>query len=217
MAKREQRSMYCQLVLGMKVIRIKVPLLSSLKMGLLLLNAIIIAVQKKTGKHYGRNLNQIGLHQSYKEESKKESQADILIRVSEEAEFFQSDLGEAYAAVTLNGHKEVLKVKNKKFKMWLTKQYYDATKRAPGSDAMNQALGVMEMKAAFDGDEHRLQLRVAEKDDAFYYDLANEDWSVVKIEPNVCQVLNEPPILFTRNKNTKSQALPDFAGDLKNY
>ncbi|ESU34156.1 hypothetical protein G3A_02490 [Bacillus sp. 17376] len=149
-----------------------------------------------------------------KEESKKESQADILIRVSEEAEFFQNDLGEAYAAVTLNGHKEVMKVKNRKFKMWLTKQYFDATKRAPGSDAMNQALGVMEMKAAFEGDEHRLQLRMAEKGGAFYYDLANEDWSVVKIEPNVCHVLNEPPILFTRNKNTKSQVLPDFAGDL---
>lgn len=152
---------------------------------------------------------------SHKEESKKESQADILIRVSDEAEFFQNDLGEAYAAVTLNGHKEVMKVKNKKFKMWLTKQYYDATKRAPGSDAMNQALGVMEMKAAFEGDEHKLQLRVTEKDGAFYYDLANEDWSVVKIEPNVCQVLNEHPILFTRNKNTKAQVLPDFAGDLK--
>ncbi|MDK7666791.1 hypothetical protein [Cytobacillus oceanisediminis] len=152
---------------------------------------------------------------SYKEESKKESQADILIGVSEEAEFFQSDLGEAFAAVTINGHKEVLKVKSKKFKMWLTKQYYDATKKAPTTDAMNQAIGVMEMKAAFEGDEHRLQLRVAEKDGAFYYDLANEDWSVVKVEPNKCHVLNKPPILFTRNKNTKAQALPDFAGDLK--
>lgn len=152
---------------------------------------------------------------SGKEKSKKESQADILIRVSEEAEFFQNDLGEAYAAVTLNGHKEVLKVKNKKFKMWLTKQYFDATKRAPGSDAMNQALGVMEMKAAFEGDEHRLQLRVAEKDGAFYYDLANEDWSVVKVEPRSCQVLKDAPILFTRNKNTKAQVMPDFAGDLK--
>ncbi|AIM14942.1 hypothetical protein HW35_00360 [Bacillus sp. X1(2014)] len=152
---------------------------------------------------------------SSQEESKKESQADILIRVGEEAEFFQNDLGEAYAVVTLNGHKEVLKVKNKKFKMWLTKQYYDATKKAPTSDAMNQALGVMEMKAAFDGDEHRLQLRVAEMDGTFYYDLANEDWSVIKVEPRSCQVLKDAPILFTRNKNTKAQVLPDFAGDLK--
>lgn len=152
---------------------------------------------------------------SNKEESKKESQADILIGVSGEAEFFQNDLEEAFAAVFINGHKEVLKVKSKKFKMWLTKQYYDATKKAPTSDAMNQAIGVMEMKAAFDGGEHSLQLRVAEKDGAFYYDLANDGWSVVKIEPNVCRVLNEPPILFTRNKNTKSQVLPDFAGDLK--
>ncbi|WP_432354603.1 hypothetical protein [Sporosarcina sp. A2] len=152
---------------------------------------------------------------SFKEETKKESQADILISVSDKAEFFQNDLGEAYAAVILNGHKEVLKVKSRKFKMWLTKQYYDTTKRAPSSDAMNQALGVMEMKAAFDGDEHSLQLRVAEKDSDFYYDLANADWSVVKVEPEGCQVLKDSPILFTRNKNTKAQVLPDFDGDLK--
>ncbi len=152
---------------------------------------------------------------SSKEESKKESQADVLIRVSEEAEFFQNDLGESFAAVTISGHKEVLKVKSKKFKMWLTKQFYDATKKAPGSDAMNQALGVMEMKAAFEGDEHKLQLRVTEKNGAFYYDLANEDWSVVKVEPRSCQVLKDAPILFTRNKNTKAQVMPDFAGDLK--
>lgn len=151
-----------------------------------------------------------------KEESKKESQADILIRVSDEAEFFQNNLGEAFAAVNIGGHKEVLKVKSKKFKMWLTKQYYDTTKRAPTSDAMNQAIGVMEMKAAFDGDEHRLQLRVAEKDGAFYYDLANEDWSVVKVESEGCQVLKDAPILFTRNKNMKAQVLPEFnSGDLK--
>ncbi|MEQ2465133.1 hypothetical protein [Niallia hominis] len=152
---------------------------------------------------------------SYNEESKKESQADILIRVSDEAEFFQNDLDEAFAAVNINGHREVIKVKSKKFKMWLTKQYYDTTKKAPTSDAMNQALGVMEMKAAFEGDEHRLQLRVTEKDGAFYYDLANEEWEVVKVEPRSCQVLKDAPILFTRNKNMKAQVLPDFAGDLK--
>ncbi|MFE8696507.1 hypothetical protein ACFYKT_09180 [Cytobacillus sp. FJAT-53684] len=149
------------------------------------------------------------------EESKKESQADILIRESDEAEFFQNDLGEAFAAVTIKGHREVLKVKSKKFKMWLTKQYYDATKKAPTSDAMNQALGVIEMKAAFEGDDHHLHLRVAEKNGAFYYDLANEDWSVVKVENGTCHVLHEPPILFTRNKNMKAQVLPDFTGDFR--
>jgi hypothetical protein len=152
---------------------------------------------------------------SSKEDSKKESQADILIRKSEEAEFFQNDLGEAYAAVAINGHKEVLKVKSKKFKMWLTKQYYEATKKAPTSDAMNQAIGVMEMKAAFEGEKQSLQLRVAENKGTFYYDLANDDWSVVKVGPRGCEILNDHPILFTRNKNTKTQVLPDFTGDLK--
>jgi hypothetical protein len=152
---------------------------------------------------------------SSEEEVKKESQADILIRLSEKAEFFQNELEEAYAAVVINDHKEVMKVMSKKFKMWLTKQYFEKTNKAPTSDAMNQALGVMEMKSAFDGGEHSLSLRVAEKDGAYYYDLANDNWSVVKMEPNACHVLSNPPILFTRNKNTKAQVLPNFDGDLK--
>lgn len=68
---REQPSMYYQLVLGMKVTRIKVPISSTLLMVELRQAAIIIAVQKKIGKHCGRNLNQIGLQHLFKKIQKR--------------------------------------------------------------------------------------------------------------------------------------------------
>jgi len=151
-----------------------------------------------------------------KKEPVKESQADILIRLGEgKAEYFQNELEEGFAAIQVHQHREVIKVKSAKFKKWLTKQYYEETKRAPTMDAMNQAVSVMEMKAIYGGEEHNLQLRVAEKDGAFYYDLSNKEWSIVKITPNHCEILQDPPLLFTRNKNMKAQAIPDFKGDLK--
>ncbi|MBS4223841.1 hypothetical protein [Lederbergia citrea] len=156
-----------------------------------------------------------GVQPRNEEDTKQETQADILIRLGSEAEFLENELEEAYAAVRINGHKEIWKVKSKKFKMWLTKQFYEETGKAPSSDAMNQAIGVMEMKAAFDGEEHALHLRVAEREGKFYYDLADESWRVVEIEPEKCNVLNEPPTLFTRNKNMKAQAEPNFNGDLR--
>lgn len=39
----------------------------------------------------------------------------------------------------------------------LTKKYYDETGKAPSSDAMNQALGIYEMKAMYKGEERTLQ------------------------------------------------------------
>lgn len=153
--------------------------------------------------------------QSKSDDTQQEKQADILIRLGSQAEFLENELEEAYAAVMINGHKEIWKVKSKKFKMWLTKQFYEETGKAPSSDAMNQAIGVMEMKAAFDGEEHSLHLRVAEKAGKFYYDLADDSWRVVEIEPDKCNVLIDPPMLFTRNKNLKAQAEPNFDGDLK--
>ncbi|KQU58723.1 hypothetical protein ASG66_17030 [Bacillus sp. Leaf406] len=150
-----------------------------------------------------------------KKESPKESQADTLIRLGNQAEYFQDDLEEAYAAVEISTHREIIKIKSHKFKKWLTKQYYEETLRAPSVEAMNQAIGVMEMMATYGGVKHNLNLRVAEKENAFYYDLSNKDWAVVKITPNQNEILTKPPLLFTRNKNMRAQVTPNFQGDLK--
>ncbi|NTU22480.1 hypothetical protein HPY28_19340 [Brevibacillus sp. HB1.2] len=152
---------------------------------------------------------------SSKSKDGEETQADILILLGDEATFFRNDMEEAFAAVEINGHIERWKVKSRPFKLWLTKKFYEKTGKAPGTDAMNQALGVMEMKAMFKGEQHSLQLRVAELDGAFYYDLADKSWRVVEITPQGCSILDNPPTLFVRNKNLKAQAEPDFDGDLR--
>lgn len=144
----------------------------------------------------------------------KETQSDILINAGNEAKLFCNDMEENYAAVDINEHTEVYKVNSKKFKMWLTKKYYDKTDKAPSSDAMNQALGVFEMKAMFGGDKRTVERRCTKHEDKYYYDLADSSWRNVVISKNGWKVINDAPILFVRNKNMKAQILPEEYSDL---
>ena len=73
---------------------------------------------------------------------------------------------------------------------------------------------MIEAKALFDGPEIKLNLRVAEHDGALWYDLANEAWQAVKITPDGWEVVDNPPILFRRFKNTAAQVLPQRGGSL---
>lgn len=152
---------------------------------------------------------------SNKEEGEsKETQSDILINAGSEAKLFCDAIEEKYAAVEINGHIEVYKINSKKFKMWLTKKYYDETKKAPGSDAMNQALGVFEMKAMYEGEEKTLSRRCTKHEGNFYYDLADKDWTNVVIEKDSWKLIHNAPILFIRNKNMKAQVIPEQYSEL---
>lgn len=144
----------------------------------------------------------------------KETQSDVLISSGSAAKLFCDDIEEKYAAVDVNGHKEVYKINSKKFKMWLTKKYYDETGKAPGSDAMNQALGIFEMKAMYGGDERTLARRCTKHEDKYYYDLADSNWRNVIIEKDGWRIVDDAPILFVRNKNMKAQVLPEQHSDL---
>lgn len=153
----------------------------------------------------------------FKEESdttnvgQEEKQADTIIKLTENFQYFVNELEEPYAAVPINGHWEVLDVKSKKFKLYLTKLYFDNQFSAPGSDGLTQALKVLEMKAIFSESKHKLQKRIAENQGNYYYDLCDANWRTVQVSANGCHIEDNPPILFSRNKNMEQQVEPDFS------
>lgn len=144
----------------------------------------------------------------------EETPSDKLIRLGNQASFFKSPLNVAYAAFLINNHNIIAKVKSNDFKMWLRKQYYEETDKAPSQEAMNNALGIMEMEGLFSEKIVPLFRRIAEIDGTFYYDLTDDAYRVVKISGNGYELLSNPPLLFERGKNAKAQAEPDFPGDI---
>jgi len=87
-------------------------------------------------------------------------QADILIEIAKSADLFHSPDGRGYADVNVNDHRQTLAIRAKGFRQWISRQFYTTTKSAPNSEALQSALNVIEAKAAFDGPERIVHIRV---------------------------------------------------------
>ena len=147
------------------------------------------------------------------DKEKKQSQADVLVGFLNEVELFHDELKEPHARITIKSHGEVWSCRSHTFKLWLRKRFYEKTGKTCNSDSINQALGVAEAKAIFDGSQKKLDLRCAERDGEFWYDLANPEWQAVKITKEGWSVV-PAPIIFRHCTNTAPQVLPSIKGDI---
>lgn len=142
--------------------------------------------------------------------SERKSQADVLLDLiaTIEIEVFHDSTSTTYVRFPANSHIETQPTKAKAIKLWLAGQFYQSTGKAISPDALRQVLGVLEARAMFEGQKIELSLRVAERDGALWYDLANADWQAVKIMPGSWEVVDMPPPLFIRAANTAAQIMP---------
>jgi hypothetical protein len=126
-------------------------------------------------------------------------QADFLIELAGAADLFHTPSGDAYADATVADHRETYRVRSKSFRSWLAHRFYEERKGAPGSEAMQSALGVIEARALFDGIERAVHVRVAGHDGKFYLVLANHEWQAVEIDTEGWRVISSPPVRFRRS------------------
>lgn len=143
------------------------------------------------------------------------SQATQLVDLAADAELFHTPDGEAWATICVEGHCEHWLLKNKSFRRWLARRYYNEEQKAPGSQAVQDALGVLEGRALFDGAEHLIFTRVAESRGAIYIDLCNDAWEAIEITAHGWQVIANPPVRFRRMKGMLPLPHPVAGGTLR--
>jgi len=147
----------------------------------------------------------------------KGSQSKKLLELVEEIDdivFFHDDLGEPYVRFPINGHYEIWKCKNKKFKIWLSSLAWKDKNLVPNSDSLNNVLNILVGRAYFEGEERTLANRVTYFEDSIWYDLTNKGWNAVKISKTGWSIINNPPILFRRYTHQKPQISPAVVGDI---
>ena len=146
----------------------------------------------------------------------KLSQADILVQLAEgeNIEFFHTPEQEAYTKLKVADHYEFHAVRSKAFRQWLCRQFYQQTHKAPSSQAVADALSVLEGKASFEGPERPVFVRVAEHNGCIYLDLANDKWQVVKITDSGWKVVNDSPVCFRRPPSLLPLPTPKQNGDI---
>lgn len=143
------------------------------------------------------------------------TQNQLLIQLASDAMLFHTENDEAYATFPVGSHKETWPLRTGGFRRWLRKRFYESEEKAPGNQALQDAIGVLEAQAYFDGPELPVYTRLAEQDGKIYLDLCNEAWEVVEISPTGWKVLIDSPIKFRRAKGMLPLPHPEKDGSIE--
>ena len=173
---------------------------------------LVDIVSKKTGKSE-KELERL-LLKNDEQEDKKDTQAQFLIKLAGIADFFHDPDGNTYATFPVNTHRETWPIHAKGFRRWLGRMFYQAEGKPPSAQAMQDALGILDAKAVYDGKEYQIFTRIAEAGERIYIDLANEAWEAVEITPDGWQVVSKYPVKFRRTKGMFPLPYPVSGGSI---
>src|SRR5262249_38419395 len=121
---------------------------------------------------------------------------------------------EAYATITVDDHKATWPLKVKGFRRWLARLFYEQEDKTPGSQALQDALGVLEGLALYDGPDYPVYTRLADHNGAIYLDLGDAAWQAVEMTSSGWQLVKTPPVKFRRAKGLLPVPVPVSGGSL---
>ncbi|MHB8459092.1 MAG: bifunctional DNA primase/polymerase [Candidatus Limnocylindrales bacterium] len=130
----------------------------------------------------------------------KRSQATMILDLADEVEFFHTADDVAYARIERDGHHEVWPLGSKSLRAWLSRRFHQAHDRAPGGQALRDALDVLMGRALFEGSECPVYVRVAGHGNDIYLDLGDPLWGAVRITAAGWEIVADPPVRFRRPK-----------------
>lgn len=149
------------------------------------------------------------------EPSGRKSQATELVEIAEKRGdiFFHTPEHGTFVQVDVDGHYEVHPISGKAYRQLLSQRFYREKAKAPGSQAVQDALGVLKGMALFAGEERSVHVRVAQVDGTIYVDLANDQWEAIQITAYDWNVVPGPGI-FRRPSGLLPLPTPVKGGDL---
>lgn len=156
---------------------------------------------------------------SVAEEKEKTQLSRLMAIVSDnpDVELFRDEYETPYIRVPVNEQKETLNCRSRKFSLWLTHAYYEKYGGMPQPTALSLAIQGIEGLALFKGKRYELRKRVAETEDAIWYDLANNKNHAVRIAPTGWDLVANPPNLFQKEKHMLAQVEPVRGGNVAEF
>jgi hypothetical protein len=142
------------------------------------------------------------------------NKTSMLLELMEDVDFFHDERKMAYASFQNNGHTETWLIESSQFKDWLAHQFWKVNKKSVHDAALRDALSVMKGKAIFEGNCHKVFMRVGSLNNKTYINLANEQWQVIEVSSDGWRILNESPVKFRVTQNMRSLPLPIQHGNV---
>ena len=131
------------------------------------------------------------------------------------ADLFHTADGTGFADLEITSHRETWPLRSKGFRRWLTRCFFETTTGAPGSEALQSALNVIEARAHFDAPEREVSVRVGGVDGRLYLDMADEKWRAIEIDTDGWRVVDHPPVRFRRAAGMQPLPKPEAGGSVE--
>ncbi len=181
-----------------------------------LLNDNQLEILKEYNKQNGKSQSAAEYEEEDEEEEDEgENNTEILFAYADThiKLLFKDQYGKLFGCVKIkDGHYEPISLTSHKFERYIFKLFYDSEyKIVLKEKEKNNIIDYVQSKAEFNGIIKRLELRVARTDEdkyTFYYDLVNNDGSVIKITPQGWTIEKTPPILFRHFSSQLPQVTP---------
>jgi hypothetical protein len=150
------------------------------------------------------------------DEPEKESHADILLKLTEDFDYFKSGPGnDAYVRMVIGDHKEVWPVspKHPKVREVLTHRFLMQKNRAPSREALSVAIDTVLARCGA-GPKVDVHVRFARNRDAIYLDMCDDQWRAIEVTKDGWRVVPDPPVLFRRGAGARPLPVPVKGGSL---
>jgi hypothetical protein len=142
------------------------------------------------------------------------SQAATLVELAAGVELFHTPDPEAFATIQIATHAETYPLKSQGFRLWLNRQFHEATGKVPSAEALQSAIQTLTGKAIFDGAEYPVFTRIGERDRTVYLDCGNVHWMAIAYDVTGWRVLQAPPVKFRRPRGMLPLPMPVAGGSL---
>jgi putative DNA primase/helicase len=140
---------------------------------------------------------------------RRKPQRDSLHSLCDCVVLWHSPDGEGFATVPLNGHCENWPLRSRAFRRWVTERVYTELGTAPGSQALEDLLNVLEAKAYVKGPKQCPWGRVGARGGRHYIDLGDPGWRVIEIRPNGWDVISGEGLPFVRSPRKGESCEPE--------
>ncbi len=148
--------------------------------------------------------------------AEKLSQANQILSLAEDIEFFHTSDRTAFASVETGGHREIHAVHSRGFRDFLSYQFYQEDGKSPSSQALQDAINSLSGKAIFEGKTQDVFIRLASFNGKIYLDLCNDAWQIIEIAADGFRVIEaaDAPVRFRRTKAMLPLPTPTAGGDI---
>lgn len=152
-----------------------------------------------------------------REAAARESQADALLRLTQDWECVHDSGSNAYVILRSDGVRQVWPLASEGLQQLLAGIYFGSEGRAASEQALKSATSTLKAKAVHAGRLVEVFTRVARVGEVAWIDLCDPLWRAIRIDAQGYRVIDEPDVLFVRRPGMQPLPGPVAGGDLTSF